>query len=175
VADLTPRQRRFCEEYVVDLNGAGAARRAGYAKNSAKVEGVRLLANANVQAEVERLMAARSKRTQITADAVVSELGKLAFSNMLDYITIQDDGSYIVDFSMVDRDKGAAMQEVTTETYTEGRGEDATPVKRMKFKMADKRGSLELLGRHLGIFNDKLGLHGVDGKPPARFVLDLTE
>lgn len=152
---LTPRQRRFCEEYLIDLNGAAAARRAGFSKATASEQAVRLLADVRVRAEVDRLKAERSQRTQVTADAVVSEIAKLAFSNMMNYIVIQDDGSYVVDFSMVDRDMGAAMSEVTTETYVEGKGEEAQTVKRMKFKLCDKKGSLELLGRHLGIFNDK--------------------
>lgn len=160
MADLPPKQRRFCEEYLVDLNGAAAARRAGYSASGARQEAERLLTKADVQAELQGLMAARSKRTEVTADTVVMELAKLGFSNMLDYVAIQDDGTAIVDLSNVDRDRGAAMQEVTVETYTEGRGDDAVPVKRVKFKLADKRGSLELLGRHLGLFDDKLRLSG---------------
>lgn len=152
---LKPRQRRFCEEYLVDLNGAAAARRAGYSADAAKEQASRLLTDANVQAELDRLREERSKRTQITADDVVLELGKLAFANMLNYVTIQDDGTAIVDFSMVNRDMGAAMKEVTIETYTEGKGDDAKDVKRIKFQLHDKKGALEALGRHLAIFNDK--------------------
>ena len=126
------------------------------------------LTKPDLQAEIERLIAERSKRTQITADDVVTELGKIAFLNILNYMTIQDDGTAVVDFSMVDRDQGAAIKEVTIETYAEGRGEDAQTVKRIKFALYDKKDALELLGRHFGLFTDKLEAKvEMQGEDPA--------
>jgi phage terminase small subunit len=158
MSELTPRQRRFCEEYIVDLNASAAARRAGYSADTAYSIGHENLKKPEVAAEIERLQADRSDRTEVTADEVVLELRRLAFVNMLDYITIQDDGSYVVDFSMLNRAKAAAVREVTVETYTEGRGEDAQAVKRVKFTLADKKSALELLGKHLGLFPNQLNL-----------------
>ena len=166
--ELTPRQRRFCEEYLVDLNASAAARRAGYSVTTAYSIGQENLKKPEIATEIQRRMEARSKRTEITADQVVTELGKIAFANMLNYITIQDDGTAVVDFSMVDRDQGAVMREVTIETYTEGRGEEAQPVKRIKFALCDKKGALELLGRHFGLFTDKLEAKvEMQGEDPA--------
>jgi phage terminase small subunit len=166
--ELTPRQRRFCEEYLVDLNASAAARRAGYSVTTAYSIGQENLKKPEIATEIQRRMEARSKRTEITADQVVTELGKIAFANMLNYITIQDDGTAVVDFSMVDRDQGAVMREVTIETYAESRGDDAQTVKRIKFALYDKKGALELLGRHFGLFTDKLEAKlEVQGEDPA--------
>jgi phage terminase small subunit len=168
MTELTPRQRRFCEEYLVDLNASAAARRAGYSFATAYSIGQENLKKPEIATEIQRRIEARSKRTEITADQVVTELGKIAFANMLNYMTIQDDGTAVVDFSMVDRDQGAVMREVTIETYAEGRGEDTQTVKRIKFALYDKKGALELLGRHFGLFTDKLEAKlEVQGEDPA--------
>lgn len=160
---LTPRQRRFCEEYIIDLNASAAARRAGYSAETAQEQSSRLLSNVMLRAEIERLQTQRAERTEVTADEVVLELRRLAFANMLDYITIQDDGSYVINFSMLNRAKAAAVREVTVETYTEGRGDDAQAVKRVKFALADKKAALELLGKHLGMFPNQLNLKAAVG------------
>jgi phage terminase small subunit len=153
---LTAKQRLFCLEYLKDLNGTQAAIRAGYSERAAAPQGVRLLRNAKVKEVIEKGMKARAKRVEITADAVLQELGKLAFANMADFIHVQDDGSAYVDLCDLTRDQLAALHEITVDEYTEGRGEDARPVKRVRVKLADKRGSLELLGKHLKLFTDRV-------------------
>ena len=150
MADLTPKQERFCEEYLVDLNASAAARRAGYARSGASVEGVRLLANANVAARITEIRKERSAKVQVDAERVLRELCLLGFSNMADFVRVQEDGSFYTDFSMLTRDQAAAIHELSVEEYVEGRGEDARNVKRTKFKLADKKGALVEIGRHLG-------------------------
>ena len=80
-------------------------------------------------------MQARSKRTQITADCVVTELAKLAFSNIFDLLTVQRDGLVLVDLSHVPHDRGAALHEVTIDEYTEQAGQEARKVKRIRIKL----------------------------------------
>lgn len=75
---LTPRQQRFVDEYLIDLNATQAAIRAGYSAGSAEVEGSRLLRNAKVAAEVSSRKAERSERTEITQDRVLAELWAIA-------------------------------------------------------------------------------------------------
>jgi phage terminase small subunit len=148
---LTPKQARFVEEYVVDLNGKQAAIRAGYNPKTAEVQGSRLLRYAQVEEALKAAVQARSKRTQITADRVVTELAKLAFSNIFDLVTVQSDGSVFVDLSRVPRDQGAALHEVTIDEYTEQAGEEARKVRRIRIKLHDKKSALDSLARHLGI------------------------
>lgn len=155
MAELTPKQARFVEEYLVDLNATQAATRAGYSARTANEQGCRLLANASVADAIAAAQAERSRRTEITADRVVEELAKIGFANMADYMKATPDGDPYLDFSALTREQAAALQEVTVEDFKDGRGEDARDVKRVKFKLADKRAALVDLGRHLGIFVDK--------------------
>ena len=79
---LTPKQRRFVEEYVVDLNATQAAIRARYSERTAQEQGSRLLSKAMVQTAVADAMAERSRRTKITADYVLAGLQEIAERTM---------------------------------------------------------------------------------------------
>ena len=71
---LTPKQRRFAEEYLVDLNATAAAKRAGYSEHTAKSQGQRLLTNVDVAAAIQAAQDAVSARTEVTVDGVVTGL-----------------------------------------------------------------------------------------------------
>ena len=94
-------------------------------------------------------------RAEIEADDVIRELAKIGFANMLDYITIGEDGDPYVDLSNLTHEQAAAIGEVTVEDFMDGRGEDARAVRKIKFKLADKRAALVDLGRHFALFTDK--------------------
>jgi phage terminase small subunit len=153
---LTGKQANFVVEYLLDLNGTQAAIRAGYSAKTAEVQGSRLLSNVKVAEAIKQAQEARSARTTVTADRVVSELAKLGFANMADYMRASPGGDPYLDFSALTRDQAAALQEVTVEDYVDGRGENAREVKRVRFKLADKRAALVDLGRHLGMFKDRV-------------------
>lgn len=72
--ELTDRQARFCEEYLIDLNATQAAIRTGYSEKTANEQGARLLANVSVQEKIAELKAERAKRTEMTQDSVIQEL-----------------------------------------------------------------------------------------------------
>lgn len=76
--ELTDKQARFCEEYLIDLNATQAAIRAGYSEKTANEQGARLLANVSVQEKIAELKAERAKRTEITQDSVIQELAAVA-------------------------------------------------------------------------------------------------
>jgi phage terminase small subunit len=161
--DLTPKQARFVEEYLIDLNATQAATRAGYSPRSAEVEGCRLLKNAKVAVMVQTAIAERSARTEITADRVLKELAKLGFADLRKAVIWRanvtgmvegDDGAQrlavtnevqLIDSDKLDDDTAAAISEV---------GQDSRGG--LKIKMHDKRGALESIGRHLGMFTDKV-------------------
>lgn len=86
-------------------------------------------------------------------DAVLAELARIAFANPLDYLRIEPDGLCRIDLSNLDRDKAAAIDEIIVD-HAEGR-DGVTRVKRVRLKMADKRGALVDLGKHQGLFNER--------------------
>lgn len=154
----------FAREYVIDMNGSRAAIAAGYSEAAAKEQASRLLTKANIRKRIDELLSKRASRLEVKADKVLEEISRLAFTNMQDFIRVQDGDAY-VDLSALTRDQAAAIQEVTVDEYTEGRGEEKRDVKRIKIKLHDKRGSLELLGKNLKLFADRVEHTGLDGGP----------
>ena len=163
MSKLTPKQAAFVQEYLVDLNGTQAAIRAGYSPRTANEQAARALAKASIQAAIQAAMKKREERTQITQDKVLKELAMLGFANMGDYMRTTADGDPYLDFSKLTREQTAALQEVTVDDYLDGRGEDARAVRKVKFKLADKRAALVDIGKHLGMFTEKLDHTSSDG------------
>lgn len=85
---LTNKQKRFIEEYLIDLNATQAAIRAGYSSDTAKDIGCENLAKPNILAHVSKALAERSKRTGINQDRVIRELAKIAFADIGDMICL---------------------------------------------------------------------------------------
>lgn len=76
--ELTDKQARFCEEYLIDLNATQAAIRAGYSEKTAREQAAQNLSKLNIQEKIAELKAERSKRTEITQDSVIQELAAVA-------------------------------------------------------------------------------------------------
>lgn len=76
--ELTDRQARFCEEYLIDLNATQAAIRAGYSKKTAREQAAQNLSKLNIQEKIAELKAERAKRTEMTQDSVIQELAAVA-------------------------------------------------------------------------------------------------
>lgn len=147
---LTEKQKRFVNEYLIDLNATQAAVRAGYSAKTADQQGSRMLTNVKVQQAVSEAMAERSKRTGINQDRVVLELAKLAFVKITDIV---DSHGKIKD-SASEEDL-ACIESVK---YKESKSDSGASVER-EVKIASKLKSLELLGRHLGMWSDKLDVN----------------
>lgn len=156
---LSPKQEAFARAYVETANASEAYRRCYNASRmldtSVHVSACKLLADVKVKQRVTELQAAVAKRNDVTVDRIIRELALIGFSNMKDYIQTQKDGTFYVDLSALTRDQAAAIGEVTSETYMEGRGEEAVAVKRTRFKLSDKRAALVDLGKHLGMFVER--------------------
>lgn len=156
---LTPKQRRFVDEYLVDLNATQAAIRAKYSKKTARQIGEENLSKPDIQAAIATRMKAREARTEITQDKVLRELAKIGFSDIRKIVRwgetvvrVADDdsgdlmpyhGLALVDSSEVDDDTAAAIAEVS-------QGKEG-----LKVKLHDKKGALVEMGRHLGLFIPK--------------------
>ena len=87
--NITEKQQRFVEEYLIDLNATKAAIRAGYSPKTADVQGPRLLGKVRVSCAIARAKAERSRRTGITQDRILQELARIAFLNPVDVLDLQ--------------------------------------------------------------------------------------
>lgn len=147
---LTDKQQRFVDEYLIDLNATQAAIRAGYSVKTANEQGSQNLAKLSIQQAIAERMAERSRRTGVNQDRVVLELAKIAFVKMTDIV--DSEGNIKGDAA---EDDLACIESVkykhsNTDTgYSEER----------EVKIASKLKALELLGKHLGMWNDKVDLN----------------
>ncbi|WP_058301704.1 terminase small subunit [Gorillibacterium timonense] len=154
---LTAKQKAFVAEYLVDLNATQAAIRAGYSARNADKIGPELLGKTRVAEAIQEAMSKREQRTEITQDMVLRELAKIGFSDMRTYTKWSNRGIALIDSDSLAPEQSACVAEVT-QTITESGGS-------IKFKLHDKVSALEKIGRHLGMFKDKVELTGDDGGP----------
>lgn len=147
MAKLTAKQQRFVDEYLIDLNATQAAIRAGYSTDTAMEQGYQLLQKTSVSNAISQAMAHRSRRTGITQDRVLRELAKIAFVNANDVI---DPDSATVRQSAEEEDL-SCIQSVKVKTSESDTGSSSE----REIKLADKLRALELLGKHLGLFDKR--------------------
>lgn len=145
---MTEKQKRFCEEYMIDLNATQAAIRAGYSPKSASTIGSENMRKPQVRARVDADLAKESKRTGINVDRVVRELARVALANADDIL----DTKTATLKEGVSRDDTAAVASVRVKTIPTADGQGVE----REIKLHDKLKALELLGRHLGMFTDKV-------------------
>lgn len=152
---MTKKQKRFVEEYLIDLNATQAAIRAGYSPQTAGSIGQENLTKPEIHAAVAKAEAERSRRTGINADRVVKELARIAFVKITDVVdpidvTVRRDAS---------DDDLAAVQSVKVKTMDSDKGSS----EEREVKLNDKIRALELLGKHLGMWDDRFSVD-MDGK-----------
>ena len=141
---MTEKQKIFADEYLIDLN-ATRAYRVAYPNvkkdDTAAVNGSKLLRNTKVAEYIQERMQERQQRTEVTQDRVVQELAAIAFAKATDYVTIKSNGP------------AAVVMIKSTDDLTD---EQVRAIAGIEIKLNDKEKALELLGRHLGMWNDKL-------------------
>lgn len=146
---MTKKQKLFADEYLIDLN-ATRAYRAAYPSvkkdETAAAAAARMLRNVKIQEYISERMQERQQRTEVTQDMVVKELAAIAFARATDYVTIREGTVYIKDTESLSDNQIRAIA---------GIKEGANGI---EIKLNDKEKALELLGRHLGIWNDKLDI-----------------
>lgn len=140
------QHERFCQEYLIDLNGAAAAIRAEFSGKSARSKASQLLTKVNIQERIAELQAGRAKRTEITQDKVLKEFACLGFSNIKRYVDKAAKG--FMQFKDIDKisEEDARAIEAIKVNYDKNT---------IEFKLHSKTKTLEMIGRHLGMFVDK--------------------
>lgn len=150
---MTKKQKIFADEYLIDLN-ATRAYKVAYpsVKNdeTAASAAARLLRNVKVVAYIQERMQERQKRTEITQDRVLQELAAIAFAKATDYAEVKDRKVIIKDTKKLDEQQIRAISGIKEGKFG------------IEVKLGDKEKALELLGRHLGMFKDKLEVSGLE-------------
>lgn len=171
MAKMTAKQKRFCDEYLIDLNATQAAIRAGYSEKTAAEQGARLLVNVKVQTYIQKRKSDRERRTEITQDRVLNELAAIAFSNGANYSKIVKKRTYD---ELGNEVEYSDVEFKDTDELTAEQKKAISAIKQTKFGIAvetcDKVKALELLGKHLGMFTENIEVNGQINNPMA----DLT-
>ncbi|WP_054074759.1 terminase small subunit [Comamonas testosteroni] len=139
---LTPKQERFVAEYLIDLNATQAAIRAGYSAKTAGQIGEQNLKKLDIAAAVKSAMEKRASRNDVTQDEVISGLRELR------------------DMAM-----GKKPMRVTEILRVSGKPPKTIELDVKVFEAAAAKGALELLGKHIGMFKEKVELTGANGGP----------
>ena len=145
-AKLTAKQERFCQEYLIDLNGTQAAIRAGYSEKTAEQQASRMLLNVKVQNRVSELKEVRNAQLDVDGTYVLKRLIEWDQLDVLDILT--DTGSFkpISEWPKVWRTSISAM-----DVSTLMKQEEDIETRIMKVKWPDKVKNLELIGKHVDV------------------------
>ena len=164
VVKLTPKQKRFVDEYLIDLNATQAAIRAGYSENTATETGYENLTKPHIKKIIDERMKEREQRTEITQDMVLKGLAQVAFSDVRNMFT--SDGN-LLDIHDLPDDAAMAIAgiEVVTVRKEDREAKEGSPVEYTnKIKSNDRMKALELLGKHMKMFTEKHEHTGADGE-----------
>ena len=158
---MTDAQKRFCDEYLIDLN-ATRAYKVAYPRckkeETANAASSRMLRNVKVQEYISKKQQEIEKRTEVTQDMVIKELAKIAF---LDIRKLYTENGQLKNISDIDSNTAGAISSLETLEEYEGYGDDREKIgDTQKVKLLDKTKALELLGRHLGMFKEKVTIDG---------------
>jgi phage terminase small subunit len=145
----TPQMRAFVDQYFLcDFNAYAAAKAAGYSAKSARSQASKLLNNPLIRHEIEKRHRSRGNKADITADRVLSELGRLGFSDLRDVASWTANGLQLKSSEEISDDAAASLRSIKE-------SKDGVQV-----TQHDKKGALELLGKHLGLFREQLEVTG---------------
>lgn len=144
LTSLTFKHLKFCREFLRDLNASQAGLRAGFKSSSA---GAKLLKDPLIMSQLEVEFKKRQQRLAVDVDRVVQEYAKLAFSNISRVANVKR-GS----LNVKDTDELSEVETACISELAEGK-------EGVKIKLHDKKGALDSVARHLGMFNDRLNLN----------------
>mgnify|MGYP003385884168 CR=1 FL=1 len=151
----------FAQELAKGKTATEAYVLAGYKDNDGNASKLA----AKVQDRVKEITGKAADKAGVTIERILAELAKIGFANMLDYVTINGSGEPVIDLSELSREQAAAIQEVIVDTHNEREGEESVSVRRVRFKLLDKRAALVDMGKHLGMFKERVEHSGPNGGP----------
>lgn len=151
VARLTAKQKKFVNEYLIDLNGTQAAIRAGYSKKTADRIASENLRKLEVQNYLQKRQSDLQKRVAVTPESVINELAAIGFADIADYVSVEEE---------IDQTSGIAYRYVDiklTKDIPRNKRAAIAGIKQgakgIEIKLYNKVDALVDLGNHLGLFN----------------------
>lgn len=150
---MTDKQKRFCEEYVIDSNGTQAAIRAGYSPDTANAISSENLTKPYIKEYIQKLQDEISERNKITVDECVQILAKLARFDISD---LYDENGNLKNIHEMDVDARLSLEGVETDTKIafgkEGEGIGHTITK--KVRISNRKQAIDMLMKHLGGYRE---------------------
>ena len=162
---LTEKEEAFCQQYLIDFNGARAARAAGYSEDSARSIAAENLTKLHIRARIQELRAEMGKAFNITRERIAQEYSRIAF---FDIKKAFDEEGELIPITQLDDDTSAAIAGIEVSNDWE-KDENNRPVivgQLKKIKISDKRSALDSLVKLMGYAEpSKTEITGKDGKP----------
>ena len=148
--DLNPRQKKFCDEYLISLNATDACIKAGYSLKTARYMGYENLTKPHIQGYLQARLKVLATKTGITQERIINEIASIALLNITDICNIDKDGSVTVkSLGDIPEEARAAIKEVTTFQLPDGNG------MAYKIQFWDKVKGLEMLAKYFGMFIER--------------------
>jgi phage terminase small subunit len=156
--ELNLRQLMFCKEYIIDFNGTQAAIRAGYSKKTANEQASRMLANVNIQDQIQKESNKREVKVERTAEDVVRALWEMAELDINHFMVVDEGGAIqAIPLDQIPPEKRKYINKIKGKrTIRESAdGSMSTMVDETEYFIPEKKGVYELLARHHGLLIDK--------------------
>lgn len=170
---LSPKQRAFCREFVIDHNATKAAIRAGYTERSARSEASRLMTKVNIQEEIEILDAEVAKAAKVDAERWLKEIARIAFSDLSQAFT--PEGKLLPIVEMPEDIRRAIIGMEVEELWEGPPGDKFEAGVTRKIKLGDKVRALEMVGKYLKVLTDRVDHSSSDGSMSPKSEIDLKK
>ena len=157
---MTPKQRRFVAEYLIDLDATHAAIRAGFSKKSASSLGYQLLQHPSVRKAVIAGKALQLDRAELTAARVLEELRRIAFTDVRGFFDVRGNLIPLRDLTAEQGSQLASFEVIIKNAFAGDRLTDTVH----KIKLWDKVHSLELLAKHFRLLVDRVEVVDAGGR-----------
>jgi phage terminase small subunit len=159
------RHELFAQEIAKGNSYSVAYVKAGYCPSAHNAS--RLAHKPQIQARIQDILGKAAAKTDIKVERILEELARIGFANMLDYVSVGQGGDANLNLTGLTRDTAAAISEIVVDTHNARDGKDTVVVRRVRFKLLDKRAALVDLGKHLGMFKDRVERADEDGAPDS--------
>lgn len=153
---LSQRKKSVVDHYLQGLSKVDAMKKAGYSDSTAQTKHSAVFGDPEVKKEIERRQKIQSSRSDITFEYLTNKLKEIVDANLGDLIEFGEDGTPWINYEKLTPQLRTALSNFSVDEVTEGRGESARKVKRIRVGTLDKLRAIELLIRHLGLSKEKV-------------------